>query len=232
MARLLVVDDERSLREVLDVYFSDLGHEVLLAGDVQAALLSFREKEPEIVITDLRLGKGSGLDVLRQVKAQKRPAEVIVMTAYATAESGLEAAALGAYDFVTKTAHLTGELKLRVNGALEKLRLARENQLLRDALTGKKDGLIGRSPAMRNLDQMIEKVAPARTTVLVTGESGVGKELVARALHARGPRATAPFVPVNCGAIPEGLIESELFGHRSGACGRSAATRTRRSTCG
>jgi two-component system response regulator PilR (NtrC family) len=217
MARLLVVDDERSLREVLDVYFSELGHEVQTVADVERAVEAFRAQQPEVVITDLRLGRSSGIDLLRQLKAQNQAAEVIVMTAYATPEAGLEAAALGAYDFVTKTAHLTGELKLRVNGALEKQRLARENQLLRDRLEGRAEGLLGRSPAMRSLDQMIDRVAPARTTVLVTGESGTGKELVARAVHQRSPRSAAPFVPVNCGAIPEGLIESELFGHVKGA---------------
>ncbi|HEY2031960.1 MAG TPA: sigma-54 dependent transcriptional regulator [Myxococcales bacterium] len=225
MARLLVVDDERSLREVLDVYFTDLGHEVDTAADVERGVLLFREKRAEVVITDLRLGKGSGIDLLRQVKAVDGSAEVIVMTAYATADAGIQAAALGAYDFVTKTAHLTGELKLRVNGAIEKLRLARENQLLRHRLEGRPDGLLGRSPAMRSLDQMIDRVAPARTTVLVTGESGTGKELVARAVHHRSPRSAAPFVPVNCGAIPEGLIESELFGHVKGAFTGAQGTR-------
>src|SRR5471030_3061208 len=161
MARLLVVDDERSLREVLDAYFSDLGHQVVTAPDVERALQLFRESEPEVVITDLRLGKGSGIEVLRQVKAERRhAAEVIVMTAYATAEAGLEAAALGAYDFVIKTAHLTGELRVRVNGALEKLRLARDNQILRERLEGRVEGVLGRSPAMRALDALIEKVAP------------------------------------------------------------------------
>jgi two-component system response regulator PilR (NtrC family) len=226
MARLLVVDDERSLREVLEVYFTDLGHEVDTASDVDRGVALFREKRAEVVITDLRLGKGSGIDLLRQVKAADSSAEVIVMTAYATADAGIEAAALGAYAFDTKTAHLTAELKLRVNGALEKLRLARENELLRRRLEGRPDGLLGRSPAMRALDQMIDRVAPARTTVLVTGESGTGKELVARAVHHRSPRNAAPFVPVNCGAIPEGLIESELFGHVKGAFTGAQGTRS------
>jgi two-component system response regulator PilR (NtrC family) len=216
MARLLVVDDERSLREVLDVYFTDLGHQVDTAPDVERALALFREREPEVVITDLRLGKENGIELLRRLKGLRSSVEVIVMTAFASSEAGIEATALGAYDFVIKTAHLTGELKLRVNGALEKLRLARDNQLLRQRLEGRM-GLLGRSPAMRALDQMIDRVAPARTTALVTGESGTGKELVARALHERSPRSAAPFVPVNCGAIPEGLIESELFGHVKGA---------------
>jgi two-component system response regulator PilR (NtrC family) len=217
MARLLVVDDASSMRELLELYFSEKGHQVDVAADERSAVSLFAEREHDLVITDLRLGRGSGMDVLRQVKAKRPATEVIVITAFATQEAGLEATKLGAYDFVTKTAHFKPhELEVRVNGALEKIRLARENAILRERLEGRQ-GLVGRSPAMRALYQMVEKVAPARTTVLITGESGTGKELVARALHGKSPRASAPFVPVNCVAIPEGLIESELFGHVKGA---------------
>jgi two-component system response regulator PilR (NtrC family) len=218
MALLLVVDDASSMRELLELYFTDKGHQVEVAADAASAISRFSEHEHDLVITDLRLGRGSGMDVLREVKAKRPSTEVIVITAFATQEAGLEATRLGAYDFVTKTAHFKPhELEVRVNGALEKMRLARENAILRERLEGRYEGIVGRSPAMRALYQMVEKVAPARTTVLITGESGTGKELVARALHAKSTRASAPFVPVNCGAIPEGLIESELFGHVKGA---------------
>jgi two-component system response regulator PilR (NtrC family) len=216
MARLLVVDDASSMRELLELHFTDKGHEVDVAADVNSALALFDEHD--VVITDLRMGRGTGMDLLRKVKAKRPETEVIVITAFATQEAGLEATRLGAYDFVTKTAHFKAEeLEVRVKGALEKIRLARENAILRKRLEGRYEGLVGRSPAMRALYQMVEKVAPARTTVLITGESGTGKELVARALHGKSPRAAEPFVPVNCGAIPEGLIESELFGHVKGA---------------
>ena len=220
LPRLLVVDDNASMRELLDVHFKDSNFEVDLAGDVPSALKLFGEHLHDVVITDLRLGRGTGLEVLRQVKQTRPQSEVIVMTAYATVEAGLEATRLGAYDFVTKTAHLNPEELLnRVRGALGKIGLARDNALLREQLAGRGrfEGLVGRSAAMQAVYQLVEKVAPARTTVLITGESGVGKELVARALHRKSPRAAAPFIAVNCGAIPEGLIESELFGHVRGA---------------
>ncbi len=218
--RLLVVDDSASMRELLDVHFKDSNFQVDAAADVPAALKLFTEHQHDVVITDLRLGRGSGLDVLRHVKQVRPQSEVIVMTAFATMEAGLTATRLGAYDFVTKTAHLNPEELLnRVRGALDKIRLARDNALLREQLAGRGrfEGLIGRSVAMQAVYQLVDKVAPSRTTVLVTGESGVGKELVARALHRKSPRAQAPFIAVNCGAIPEGLIESELFGHVRGA---------------
>jgi len=218
MARLLIVDDERSMREYLEILFSEEGHDVAVAEDAAAALRALEAREHEVVITDLMLGRGSGLDLLKTIK-QKRPAtEVIVMTAFSTTEAAIQAMKLGAYDYVTKPVKNT-ELTVLVEKALEKSSLARDNELLRQELSGRGrlDRMVGRSKAMQEVFALVEKVAPSRATVLITGESGTGKELVARAVHARSPRGQGPFVPVNCGAIPEGLIESELFGHVRGA---------------
>jgi two-component system response regulator PilR (NtrC family) len=227
MARLLVVDDEHSMREFLDVLLTKAGHEVSVSPDVPGALRSFQGGEFEVVITDLMLGRGqSGLDVLREVKKARPETEVIVMTAYATDEGDLQAMRMGAYDYVAKPFKKNDELILLVDKALEKRQLklrekalSEDNQLLRDELKGRGrlGQIVGRSAAMQRVFELVEKVAAARTTVLITGESGVGKELIARAVHSKSPRAQAPFVPVNCGAIPEGLIESELFGHVKGA---------------
>ena len=220
--RLLIVDDNASMRELLDLHFTEKGFGVDLAADYAAALRLFGEHEHDVVITDLRLGpRGKdGLDILRHVKDARPTTEVIVITAFASVEAGLRATTLGAYDFVTKTAHLNlDELHNRVRGALDKIRLARDNALLREQLAGRGrfEGLVGRSASMQAVYAIVDKVAPTRTTVLVTGESGTGKELVARALHRKSSRKEAPFIAVNCGAIPEGLIESELFGHVRGA---------------
>ena len=218
MARLLVVDDERSMREMLEILLTGAGHEVELAESGPAALRAFAARPADLVLTDMMLGRSSGVDVLKGIKEKSPATEVIVMTAYSTAEGAIQAMRLGAYDYVTKPFKVD-ELQLLVEKALEKRSLARDNALLREQLAGRArfEGLVGRSAAMQTLYQLVEKVAPTRTTVLLTGESGVGKELVAVALHKRSPRAAAPFVPVNCGAIPEGLIESELFGHVKGA---------------
>jgi len=226
MARLLVVDDEQSMRVFLEVLLTKAGHTVELAADLASAQRAFAAAEFDLVITDLRLGKKSGLEVLKKVKSERPETEVIVMTAYASDESDLEAMRLGAYDYVAKPFKKNDELLLLIEKALEKralaqrgLLLAKDNELLREQLAarGRFGNMVGRSAAMQSVFSVIEKVAAVRTTVLITGESGVGKELVARALHARSPRSAAPFVPVNCGAMPEGLIESELFGHAKGA---------------
>lgn len=217
-ARVLIVDDELSMREMLGILFEKTGYEVVLRESVDAATESLAEQDFDLVISDLRLGQRSGIEVLERAKAQQPHAEVIMITAYADTRNAIQAMKLGAYDYLEKPFR-KDELLLIVEKALERRNLRRENEALRSRLESRKHyaGLLGKSPAMQELFELVEKVAPSRATVLILGESGVGKELVARALHERGARAESPFVAVNCGAIPEGLIESELFGHEKGA---------------
>jgi two-component system response regulator PilR (NtrC family) len=219
MARILVTDDERSMREFLEILLLKEGHEVLLAENAAKAIALAKEKDPDLVITDLRLGQSSGLDVLAEVKKARPDIEVIMMTAFGTTEIAVQAMKLGACDYIEKPFKGNDKLRVVIQKALEKRQLVAENRALRSRLEDRDrfTQLVGRSPPMREVFTVIEKVAPTRTTVLITGESGVGKELVARALHERSSRAAAPFVAVNCGAIPEGLLESELFGHVKGA---------------
>jgi len=215
MARILVVDDQQSMREYLEELLRRSGHEPLLAATVPAALTAIDTHAPELVITDVMLGRQSGLAVLRHA-GQRSKLAVIVMTAYGTDEIKREAIQLGAH-FVNKP-FKNDELLQLVSLSLAQSALAADNAVLRAELSGKVAGpRVAKSASMRAAWQLVDKVAPSRTTVLITGESGVGKELIARALHEQSPRAHAPFVPVNCGAIPEGLIESELFGHVKGA---------------
>jgi len=222
MARILVVDDERSMREYLEILLRKGGHEVVTVADVPSARERARSQDYDLVLSDLRVGKESGLEVLQTFKAEQPNTEVVLITAFATMENAIEAMKLGAYDYVTKP-FKNEELAVLVEKALEKRHLARENESLKIRLAAREPapaliaGMIGKSAAMQQIFALVEKVAPGRTTVLILGESGVGKELVARAIHAGGARASAPFVPINCGAIPEGLVESELFGHVRGA---------------
>ncbi len=219
MASILVVDDEQSMRELLEILLTKAGHEVAVEADAAGALAHLAGTAFDLVISDLRLGRGSGLDILKAVKGSSPTTEVVVVTAFATTETAIQAMKAGAYDYVLKPFKVE-ELKLVVEKALEHRALLAENRALRHRVGEHRPGgeaILGASPAIEEVRQLVEKVAPTRTTVLVTGESGTGKEVVARAIHDKGSRRDQPFVAINCGAIPEGLIESELFGHEKGS---------------
>ena len=215
--RILVVDDELSMREYLDLLLSQAGYEVTCAAGVRDATELIKNHEFDVVISDMKLGNDSGLSVLDAARGRSSAPEVILITAYGTPASAVEAMRRGAYDYICKPFD-NEELKLLVQKALEKRGLVRENSELRRKLDSRPGSAwIGNSQAMKQIWQLVQKVAPTRSTVLVTGESGTGKEVVARAIHWQGTRSGQSFVPVNCAAIAEGVLESELFGHVRGA---------------
>jgi two-component system, NtrC family, response regulator PilR len=215
--RILVVDDERSMREFLSILLRKAGYEVEVRSDAPSAEKALREDGFDLVITDLKIPGGTGLDVLQAARAARPEAEVIVITAFATAGTAVDAMKRGAYDYLTKPFKVE-EIKITVRKALEKASLARENRELRRRLEAAEAGgeILGRSTKMQEVFRLLERIAPTTVTVLIGGESGTGKELVARRLHALSGRK-GPFVAVNCSAIPEGLMESELFGHVKGS---------------
>jgi two-component system, NtrC family, response regulator PilR len=224
---ILLVDDERSVRELLAIFLRRAGHRVEAAGGTAEARRALGQREMDVVITDLRMPDGTGLDVLAHAKELHPDTQVIVVTAYATAETAIAAMKAGAYDYLLKPFKMD-EVGLVVERALERRLLRRQNLALRDEIKGRYrlDRLLGKSAPMQRLFDLVRKIAPARTSVLLVGESGTGKELCARALHELSPRADRPFVPVNCGAIPESLLESELFGHVKGAFTGAGAEKT------
>ncbi|MBW2529507.1 MAG: sigma-54-dependent Fis family transcriptional regulator [Deltaproteobacteria bacterium] len=219
---VLVVDDEAGLREVLEITFRRHGYAVTGASGKRAALAAI-EKRPEpfpLVVTDLVMPDGSGMDVLAAAQQRSRHTQVIIITAHSTVEAAIDAMRQGAYDFLTKP-FSPAELAAVAGKALEKSSIIDENERLRGALRqlAPEDptAAFGSSRPMRQVAQLVAKAASTRTTVLITGESGTGKEVVARALHQLGDRSDGPFCVVNCGALPEALMESELFGHEKGA---------------
>ncbi|HXH83110.1 MAG TPA: sigma-54 dependent transcriptional regulator [Candidatus Tectomicrobia bacterium] len=225
-ARVLVVDDEASMRELLTILLRQQGYEVEAVDGPERAIALLARETFDLVITDLRMGGATdGLDVLRATKEHAPRTIVLVMTAYASTESAVEAMKLGAYDYLTKPFKVD-ELKVTVTNALERRRLQEENVALRRQLRRERgfENFIGRSRAMLDVFETIRKTADSGSTVMITGESGTGKELVAQALHSESSRRNRPFVSVNCGAVPETLLESELFGHVKGAFTGAVAT--------
>jgi len=232
MGTILVVDDEQSMQELLSICLRRAGHEVARARCADEAIIQLRDRAFDVVMTDLRMpGDLDGLGLLKAIKSGgvRRAAErgltpapidpiVILMTAYASADTALAAMKQGAYDYLTKPFQVD-EVIAVIDRALEKQALLAENLTLRDQVAGRVRlaSLVGKSRSMQKLFEIIAKLHSSRSSVLIMGESGTGKELVARALHTEGSRATKPFVPVNCAAIPEALMESELFGHKKGS---------------
>ncbi|MGH7310802.1 MAG: sigma-54-dependent transcriptional regulator [Candidatus Rokuibacteriota bacterium] len=218
MTTILIVDDEPAARLTMTLLLRRRGHRVLQAQGALAAVKALGEEMVDLVITDLRMPDGSGLDVLRAAKANAPDASVILLTAYAGWESAKEAIQLGALDYFEKGRD-PDELLHRIDKALEEKALRRENENLRQQIQDRYGlpGIIAHSAEMRSVLDLVARVAPTDATVLVRGESGTGKELIAKAIHHASLRARGPFVTVNCGAVPETLLESELFGHVKGA---------------
>ena len=215
---ILVVDDEENLRNLLTKILREDGYAVETAADGEEGLAKYKAGRYQLVLLDLKLPKLDGMSVLRSIKEFNPDALVIIITAFSTIDTAIQAIKLGAYHYVGKPFR-PEELMIVVNQALERSRLMQENRALQQELmcTFKFEGIVGESPKMRDVLRLAAAVAPTDATVLIYGETGTGKELLARSIHFQSPRANGPFVVVNCGAIPETLLETELFGHEKGA---------------
>jgi len=216
--KVLIVDDEPSIRQMLQIALKREGYDVVSVAGCRAAIeaLGTSQQPFPVVLTDLSMPDGSGFDVLSAAKRRAAASEVILITAHSSVENAIAAMRGGAYDFVTKPFQ-PAEITALVQKALEKHDLTAENTRLRARIERTDVEVLGRSPAMRAVLDLVDRIAATKTTVLITGESGTGKERVARAIHDRSDRRSGPFLVVNCGALPEALMESELFGHEKGA---------------
>src|SRR5436190_8441508 len=223
MATILVIDDNDTIREGLAITVKKLGHEAITAPSGAAGVAAFKQKRADFVITDLKMEGQTGVDVLKNISAIDPDVPIMIITGFGTVETAVECMKLGAFDFLTKPIQ-TEVVRLKVERALE-LSAARKTSKKASAMTdylraeaeGRFPELVGSGDKMASVRKTVEKVAASDTTVFVAGESGTGKELVARAIHRLSKRANGPFIKVNCGALTETLLESELFGHERGA---------------
>jgi two-component system response regulator PilR (NtrC family) len=221
-----VADDEQSMREFLDIMLKKEGYKVSLASNGEEVVKLIDNDLFDLVLMDIRMPKLDGISALKRIKSIAPETVVIMITAYASADTAIKAMKEGAYDYITKPFKVE-EIKLIINNALEKKNLQKENILLKRVVRDRYHfgNIIGQSPKMMALYDLLEKVSPTKTNILIAGESGTGKELVAKAIHYNSVRKEKPFVTLNCGAIPESLIESELFGHMKGAFTDAIATK-------
>ena len=219
MARLLIVDDEKSICQMLEIAFRKDGHVVETVSSGRTALTKLNSQVYDLIICDIRMPDITGINLLQEAQAGRNPAAFVLITAVPTVTTAVQALNLGAYRYVIKTDSLVEELRLVVARALEELALREENIRLRRELLRvfAQNNIVGRSPKIQAILEMLRTVAPTTSTVLITGDSGTGKELVARAIHEASPRREKAFVSINCGAFPETLLESELFGYFKGA---------------
>ena len=218
MARILVVDDEQSMQEFMEILLVREGHEVVCCGSAQQALLALENDAFDLAISDIRMPGMSGLELLERVRELSPETLVVLITAHGSTTSAVEAIKRGAYDYLTKPFSVD-EIRVVIEKALEKQDLSSENRRLRRQLQSQSSlpALMGKSEPMQKVFELVHQIAATRTNILISGESGTGKELISRAIHALSERKQGPFVAINCGAIPEALLESELFGHVKGS---------------
>jgi two-component system, NtrC family, response regulator len=226
MDTILVVDDEKNYLLVMETLLTGAGYEVLTVDSGEEALEQTRRNDLDLMITDMKMPRMSGIELMEQLKQVYPDLPVIMMTAYGTVEKAVEAMKKGAFDYILKP-FKNEELLLTISKALDLRHLLTENRRLKHDLEQRYrfENIVGNSKIMQSIFAMVEKVAQTRATVLISGESGTGKELIARAIHHRSPRNTGPFISVNCGALTETLLESELFGHEKGAFTHALAMR-------